>query len=539
MSRRRRRESELTTSPTPAPRTEVAIPSQFRRQFAADSGVEAQRERKYSLRAVIMLIGLMMVAAALGVIIFTHTSMRLDEAQSLFQVSRDIPGLLNLVGQDVHVPGYHILLHYWLIIFGSYGDQIVIARYMSLIFMVALIPSIYILIRQIFNRRIAMFAAILVSISPFLQWYGSEARMYSMLALITVLHQIVFLKLFRKGHAAHWVWFVVTAIIGLYTHYFFGFVLLTEAVFFLFYRKKFLPGSFQKFIVAAILAIGALTPWLLYVRSLGLASNTQPYLPVPSSGDLFNTYAQFIFGFQVNNLNTIIVSVWPIIVLFAFWALRKNHRTSPELFFFVLAAVLPVVGAFVISILIKPFFLSRYLVVSLPALFVLISWFASIYPRVVRRIVQTGLIGLTIVLLCVEIISPNTPVKEDYKQAVGYLYHNASSQDVIVATAPFTIYPIEYYYGNGPAKLTTQPIWNRFEQGSVPAFNPAKLPAETKENVTSYQHAWLVLSYDQGYNQKMLKYYDSHYERLSMKKFSPGLVVYEYKLRYDPGFKIE
>lgn len=515
------------------------LPNQFRRHLATEQNETEHAPRKFSIRAIIALILLMIVAALLGLFVFSQTSMRLDEAQSLFQVSRPVPGLLNLVGQDVHVPGYHLLLHYWLVLFGNMGDRIVIARYMSLVFFIALIPAIYILVRQVFDRRVAMFAAILVSISPFLQWYGSEARMYAMLALITVLHQIVFIKLYRKGYAVHWVWFVVTAILGLYTHYFFTFVLLTEALFYFMYRKKFLPGSFIKFVISAILAISALAPWLVYVRSLGLASNTQPYLPVPSSGDLFNTYAQFIFGFQGDYLNTVIIATWPIIVLFAFWALRKNRRITPELMFFVLAAILPVVGAFVISILIKPFFLSRYLVVSLPALFILIAWFISIYPPIVRRIVQSGLLALTIILLCVEILNPNTPVKEDYKQAVAYLDKNATSRDAIVATAPFTIYPIEYYYNDGPAKLTTQPIWDRFEQGSVPAFDESKLEKETKDNVAAYQYAWLVLSYDQGYNDKILKYYDTHYQRVTTEQFSPGLVVYQYKLSYAPQLKIE
>lgn len=498
----------------------------------------ADERLHFSAKIFFAILSLMVLTGLIGALVFTHTSMRLDEAQSLFQVSRDVPGLLNLVGQDVHVPGYHLLLHFWLIVFGGLGERIVVARYLSLAFLVALVPAMYILARQVFDRRVALLAAVLVAVSPFLQWYGSEARMYSMLALITVLHQIAFLKVFKKGHAAHWVWYVVTAIIGLYTHYFFGFVLLTEAVFYLFYRRKFLPGSFGRFAVAAALSIGALVPWLLYVKSLGLASNTQPYLPVPSSGDLFNTYAQFIFGFQVNYLNTIIISLWPAIVLFAFWALRKNRRTSPQLLFFAIAATLPVIAAFVISILVKPFFLSRYLVVSLPALFILISWFVSIYSKPVRRVVTVGLIAATAVLLCIEIISPNTPVKEDYRQAVAYLNANASNRDVIVASAPFTIYPIEYYY-TGPAKLTTEPIWDRFVQGSVPAFDKKKLPADTAANVDSYQHAWLILSYDQGYNETVRHYYDTHYQRLAAKQFSPGLSVYEYRISYAPPLDLQ
>ena len=76
-------------------------------------------------------------AVFFGLVVFGHTSLRLDEAQSLFQTQRDIPGMLNLVAQDVHVPGYHTLLHFWQLLF---GQDIYVARILSLIFFVVLVP---------------------------------------------------------------------------------------------------------------------------------------------------------------------------------------------------------------------------------------------------------------------------------------------------------------------------------------------------------------------------------------------------------------
>jgi hypothetical protein len=43
-----------------------------------------------------------------------------------------------------------------------------------------------------------------------------------------------------------------------------------------------------------------------------------------------------------------------------------------------------------------------------------------------------------------------------------------------------------------------------------------------------------MLSYDQGYNDKLKTYYDSRFERVTTKDFSDGLTVYKYKIRYDP-----
>ena len=183
----------------------------------------------------------------------------------------------------------------------------------------------------------------------------------------------------------------------------------------------------------------ALVPWLWYVIQLGTASNTQPSLTEPSSIDLFNTYAQFIFGFQVDTLNTILVSLWPIVVLLAFFALQKNRKTSNEAIFFVLAAIVPVVGAFIISVTVRPFFQSRYLIVALPALMIFLAWILSIYSRRVRLILQASLVVVILGLFAVQAFKPNPPVKEDYRQAVGYLSQRAARQDVIMLSAPFTI----------------------------------------------------------------------------------------------------
>lgn len=482
----------------------------------------------------------LMVAFAVifGLTVFGHTSLRLDEAQSLFQTQRDIPGMLHLVAQDVHVPGYHTLLHYWQLLF---GQDIYIARILSLVFFVGTIIMTYVLANYALGRRsIGLFAALLVTISPFMAWYGSEARMYTMLAFMTVLHTYFFIRILKQEGRGRWIFWTLTAILGLYTHYFFLFVLLSEFVAVIMLRKK-LHGehAIRNIIIFGAIAGASLIPWLLYVYSLGFASNTQPALAEPSAGDLFDTYAQFVFGFQVSGLNTLIVSLWPIGVLLAFFALQRSKKQIPiAITPFVLIATLPVLSAFLISVTIKPFFLSRYLIVALPPLFIFIAWLLTRYRKWIARTVGIILVAVIGVLFTVQAISPNTPVKENYQQAVEYIDANASSSDVVVLSAPFTIYPVEYYY-KGSAKLTTQPIWDRFKSGSVPAFDPAKLASETKENVDSYQHAFLMLSYDQGYNLQLKNYYDAHYERVATHVFSPNLSVYEYKIRYDAPVSVD
>jgi len=487
----------------------------------------------YRRLAVYLALGAMVAFAIFfGLNVFGLSSLRLDEAQSLFQTNRDVSGILYLVAQDVHVPFYHVLLHYWLLLF---GQDIFTARLLSLMFFVGTILMTYVLGAYAFGRRsIGLFAALLVTISPFMNWYGSEARMYTMLAFMASLHLFLFLKSMREPAPKYWILWTIIAILGLYTHYFFVFVLFAELVAAVLLRKQFKhPRPIRSIIIAGAVAGASLVPWVLYVFGLGFASNTQPALTQPSAGDLFDTYAQFIFGFQTSAVNTAIISLWPIAVLLGFFALQRGGKKVPvETAVFVLVATLPVIMAFIISVTIRPFYLSRYLIVSLPALLIFIAWLLTRYRRWVGVTIGSLLVVIIAALFVVQVVNPNTPVKEDYKVAVQYLNENVGVSDVVVLAAPFTVYPVEYYY-EADAKLTTQPVWDRFSSGAIPAYDESKVEAETKENVGAYQKAWLVLSYDQGYNEKIKQYYDNHFEKLSEERFSPGLVVYEYKIRYD------
>jgi hypothetical protein len=136
------------------------------------------------------------------------------------------------------------------------------------------------------------------------------------------------------------------------------------------------------------------------------------------------------------------------------------------------------------------------------------------------------------VMLVVEIASPTVPTKENYREAAQYLSQNAQAQDVITLSAPFTVYPVEYYY-RGEATVTTLPLWDRYAYGAIPVFAEDTLPKEVEQTTGDHQNIWLVLSYDQGYQEKIKEYFDTHFERVLEKNFSPGLDLYMYKIRYD------
>ena len=134
--------------------------------------------------------------------------------------------------------------------------------------------------------------------------------------------------------------------------------------------------------------------------------------------------------------------------------------------------------------------------------------------------------------LSIEIVTTHTAIKEDYRGATKYIEAHAKPQDVIVLSAPFTIFPFEYYY-HGNTSITTLPIWDQRNSGPIPTFTLANLPDQVKQIAGSHQNLWLLLSYDQGYQKDIHKYFDDHYELLVKNQFSPGVTLYEYKLKYN------
>jgi mannosyltransferase len=141
-------------------------------------------------------------------------------------------------------------------------------------------------------------------------------------------------------------------------------------------------------------------------------------------------------------------------------------------------------------------------------------------------------VAVMVAMLMLEIISPTAPVKEDYRGAAEYLAAHAGPQDIILLSAPFTVYPVEYYY-RGSAPLATLPIWDRYKYGPIPAFSPERLSQDVESQIEAHQYAWVLLSYDQGYQEDIRQYFEQSFERVSETHFSPGLDLYQYKLRYD------
>lgn len=486
-------------------------------------------ETKQQFSTFLYLLILMSVALMLSYFLFASQSLRLDESQSLWQTSHSLQNTYKLIAEDVHVPLYHTLLHAWQFML---GNNVAVARLLSLVFFVASIPALYFLGKVSYSRGIGLFAATLLTLSPFMNWYGNEIRMYSLMTFLAILNHYFFVSIYKKKTSGVWWGYLITAIFGIYTHYFFWLILLTQGVFFFAHRSLFPETSLRNFTRVAVLLLTSIAPWILYVMSRGAAQNSEPLLNPPTSVNLFNTFSEFLIGFQNDHINTVFVSLWPLVVLLSFFALQRQKHVSAETAYYIVSIVLPIFIVFAISLLVAPVYVSRYLIFTVPCLYVILAWLCSTYPPSLEKAFRFAAVLLMLSTLGVQAVSAETPVKEDYKSATEYLNAASGPRDIIIVSAPFTIYPVEYYY-SGPSELTTLPLWDRFVTGPIPNFEEEKMPDEVEQIKGDHEYVWLLLSYDQGYEEQVRLYFDTHFERVFLEQFSPGLALYKYKLRYD------
>lgn len=493
--------------------------------------------------SVIGIVGIAAVVVTTGLYLISF-SIRLDEAQSLWISTKPVHSILYFIAQDVHVPLYSLLLHFWVQIF---GNSIIVARSLSFLFFLLTIPVLYKVAYEAGNRKIAILTVILFVLSPFILWYSSEARMYTLFTFVTSLNHLFFQRMVRSNGKTGKVGYFLSTVIGFYTHYFFLFLIATQIVFVLYrlitYLNKEQRSLFQIFLLykypfvwryatLLITAFLLFSPWLIYVISLGSASNTQPLIPPPNEYNIFQTFVNFIFGFQSQAIQAILISLWPLAVVSLFFVFTKRKKTpivTPG--YFILSTFFPIILVFALSY-IRPIFLPRYLILVTPTLFFLIAWLILNNSRKIASILAVWLIVSMMGLMFYQTISEKTPVKEDYKGVSEYLAQEATAQDVIAVSAPFTVYPLEYSY-KGIARITTIPDWDRYQEGSIPPFSEENLISQIESYSQDYGRVFVVLSYDQGYEDTIQEYMDQNYAMLEQKEFSPELEVRVYKLRYD------
>jgi 4-amino-4-deoxy-L-arabinose transferase-like glycosyltransferase len=234
-----------------------------------------------------------LVLAGVGLRFVSVGPLWLDEAQSVAIASVPVHLLPDALRSDGAPPLWYFLLHLWI---RGFGDSTYSVRLMAAVPAIAALPVAARLGRRLGGREVGRTTLILLATSPFAIRYGVEARMYSLILLLSLLAAHALLSVHRSarpGRAAVALGVLTCAL--LYTHYYAIWLGLVVGAAELWWavRRRDTRSSW----VVGALAAGAVgfVPWLPILR-FQTAHTGAPWTAPPSFNAVLDTVAAWAGG---------------------------------------------------------------------------------------------------------------------------------------------------------------------------------------------------------------------------------------------------
>jgi 4-amino-4-deoxy-L-arabinose transferase-like glycosyltransferase len=271
-------------------------------------------------------------------------------------------------------PLYYLLLHGWIELFGE-GQTAV--RLLSLLCGVLLVPATAQLARRLMGPGGGLVAAFLVSATPMAVQFSQEARMYTLLPLLTVLAAERLLAWLEDGSRRALLTHALLLAAIFYTHNWGLLVLPAAGAAALLYRGERLRG----WVGAALVSLVLYAPWVPILRAQVRDPSYQfiamvqtiPWWQLPFRSLLLFAIGVGDIGGTARTLlpapGSILFAAWFLWLLAAPVMKRERRRESLAL---LLYAAVPLVCAALYSALARPIYLlGRYEILVLPVLIAL------------------------------------------------------------------------------------------------------------------------------------------------------------------------
>lgn len=268
---------------------------------ALDSPSHDERGDTDSRLGMLILLGLVLRIWGLHAQSFT-----MDEMTELGIAKTGIWGAIT--AGDGFPPLFNLVLQGWV----RFSGGAEAARWLSVILGVLAIPVIYRLGKQLAGRRVGLLSALLLAISPIHIWYSQEIRAYPLYILLALLTLWRYGMARRTDSTRDWALYALVALAGLYTHYYFGFVLLALAAIDVVNVVR--RGPWGRVLVAHLAIAVLAIPMLLMLRSdlraqMNWPDQTRPLDLNALAYTLLSFFGGYSLGPSLRELHTIPASV--------------------------------------------------------------------------------------------------------------------------------------------------------------------------------------------------------------------------------------
>lgn len=389
---------------------------------------------------------IILILALILRLINLNQSFWLDEIAQVLESSRSFWQQWDLP-IDFHPPLYHYLVYFWLRI----GKEEWWLRTTSVFAGMFSVYFTYLFSKKLLDKKIGLFTALFLATSPFHVYYSQELRPYALSCLLAIISFYLFIDTMYEKKKFSFP-FVLVNILGLYTLYFFPFVLISQFLFLLFLKREKL-AFWAKHTIFSFLAF---LPWLpFFINQLKEGSNwarASSVWPKMVSVSLVKSlpliFIKFLLG-RITFDNTVLYLALTIILFLVFLlCLYKAWKKARRSFISLTLLILPIL---VFSMLIQvflPIIDPKRLLLLLPIFYCLIVLgIFSFSPKI-----QKILITIFFIVNAYGLYQQNTNPRfqrEAWRQAVSFIEQKTDTKALIFFKTPSARAAWQWYQKKG------------------------------------------------------------------------------------------
>ncbi len=400
---------------------------------------------------------------------------------------------------DNHPPLYLLIIHF---IFQYLPNTEIVARVPSVLFGTVSVYLIFLLGKELLNKKAAYFGAALLASSPLAIYYSQENRMYALTTMLCLFLVLFFVKYIKTEKSKYLVGYFLAGTILIYSDYlpYFMFLVLNILALILkkFYKSWAVTQSFLILTFSLILPL-FIKQFLLGKSLVGQSATLDKIIGIFDIKSVPITIEKFVLGrVPIPEDITIIIILVPVflflyLLFWGFWKLEKEKRLILSMWL-----GLPLFLSLILSFFIPVFNFFRFLFV-LPAFYLIISWgICSLKPKLVNFVFALVLL-INFTALGFYFFDKNLQ-REDWRGAVNFVNENFKKNDVVLFASSEPFAPYKWY---GQEGILTKGAFGQFI-GQDSDF--AKLPAEINEYERIFLFTYLqdVTDYDRKLQAKIL-----------------------------------
>ncbi len=380
----------------------------------------------------------------------THAGLSLTETERIELQGRSItfPQLLASVAKfDFHPPLYYVQLHFWMLA----GNSDVWIKLNSVLFSLITGLSLLIIGRRLFSPFVGALSCLLFALSPIAIYYSQEARMYALLMALSVWVYFLTHEFFVTRRAGPVGILLACATAAyLYSHGA-AFLILPSMwsyALFMFATREADPRRLKQFALVNLSALAAAAPWLylMLTRSVG-------HTVAPDLSRILRDLAILICGYGGHTAWFQVCVLGVVLALLVAAALRSPQGLRGALSFF----FVPVVACAAVSYLIRPIWLVRSVVFTVPFLCLFtavgIESAASFLPSRFRTYQRQALARLAMACVVALLLSCSLVVQHwtlskvsGFREAALWCHRNIRNGEVILVPHERDFWGFSWYF---------------------------------------------------------------------------------------------